>query len=84
VVSVLKLEKRPIDSAPKRFAALLALIMSALALVMAYTLHSMFWFQVVASAFVVVASLDAVADFCLGCYLFGLLPERISAVITRR
>jgi hypothetical protein len=33
---------------------------------------------------VVVASLDAVADFCLGCYLFGLLPERISAVITRR
>lgn len=84
VVSALRLEKRPIDSAPKRFAALLALIMSTIALVMAYTFHSMFWFQAVASAFVVVASLDAVADFCLGCYLFGLLPERISAVIARR
>jgi hypothetical protein len=84
VVDMLDLECRPVDSAPKRFAALLAGFMSILALVMAYTLHSMVWFEVVAAAFVFVASLDAFADFCLGCYLFGLLPERVSAVMVRR
>ncbi len=84
VANMLELQRRPVDSAPKRFAAVLACFMSVLALVMAYSLDSLFWFNVVALLFVGVASLDAFAEFCLGCYLFGLLPERVSAVMVRR
>jgi hypothetical protein len=84
VANMLGLERRLVDSAPKRFAAVLACFMSVLALVMAYSFHSLFWFNVVALMFVGVASMDAFAEFCLGCYLFGLLPERISAVMVRR
>lgn len=84
VVNLLELQSSPIDSAPKRFAALLAGFMTTLALLMAYTIHSMFWFEVVLAMFICIASLDAFADFCLGCYLYALLPERVSAAIARR
>ncbi|PKQ17126.1 MAG: hypothetical protein CVT67_01410 [Actinobacteria bacterium HGW-Actinobacteria-7] len=83
VVRMLELESRRVDSAPKRFAALLAGLMSSIALMMAYSFHSMFWFNVVAALFIGVASLDAFADFCLGCYLYGLLPKRFSAALVR-
>lgn len=81
----LRLPERMVDSAPKRFAAVIGLAMSALGLVAAYGFPaaSAFFYGVVGT-FLVFAALESLAGFCTGCWLYGLLPERVSAAFVRR
>ena len=79
----LRLEPHPVDSAAKRFATLIALVMALLALVFAYALMSDLWFQSVLGVWLVCALLESVVDFCLGCYLYGFLPGQLALTFVR-
>jgi hypothetical protein len=83
IANALKLEHEPVDSAPKRFAAIIAVIMLTAGLVLAYGFGSMAGFTAVTVVFAVCAALDAFAGFCLGCYLYGWLPEKVSMRLVR-
>ena len=74
-------EKRPTDSAPKRLAAIIALVMSLLALAVAP--YAVAYYAIVLT-FLFFASLEAFAGFCVGCYLYTLLPQTAAVLLVRR
>lgn len=80
--TALGIERRMMDSAPKRFAAIIGLVMCVLGLAVGY-LAPIGVFYGVTGVFLVFATLEAVAGFCMGCFLFGLLPERLARVFVR-
>lgn len=83
LASVLRLRPVPVDSAPKRFAATIGLVMSAVGAVAGFagagTLYA-----VVLAVFAVCAGLEAFAGFCVGCILYGRLPSGIAEAFVRR
>lgn len=78
----LGIEPKMMDSAPKRFAAVVALLMCTLGLVAGYFAPISVFYAVV-GLFLVFACLEAFAGFCMGCFLFGLLPERLARAFVR-
>lgn len=77
--------KQMVDSAPKRFAAVVALLMSALALALAYLAPQAKWaFFVVTGLFMVFTALETFAGFCVGCYLYRFLPDPVARALHRR
>lgn len=85
IANSLHLEKQMVDSAPKRFAAMIGLFMSALSLIAAYALPAAPWaFYAVAGVFLLFACMEAFLGFCMGCYIFGFLPQRAAELLVRR
>jgi len=81
VADLLHLETRPTDSAPKRLTAIIALLMACAGL--AVSQFPVVYYAVVGT-FLVFASLEAFAGFCMGCYLFTLLPQPVAVRLVRR
>ena len=81
VADLLHLKRRPTDSAPKRLAAIIALFMACAGL--AVSQFPVAYYAVVGT-FLVFASLEAFAGFCMGCYLFTLLPQPVAVRLVRR
>jgi len=77
----LHLESQLTDSAPKRLAAIIALFMACAGL--AVSQFPVVYYAVVGT-FLVFASLETFAGFCMGCYLFTLLPQPVAVRLVRR
>lgn len=83
VANALDLPRSMSDSAPKRFAAAVGMLMSIAGLLTAY-LGSLPAFLGVVGVFGICAGLESLAGFCVGCFLFGLLPESSARVFVCR
>ena len=83
IADVLKLERVPMDSAPKRFAATIGLMMSGLGLFTGYLAPDAVYYGVV-GFFALCAGLEAIAGVCVGCVIYGLLPAGVADRFVRR
>lgn len=71
VIKQLKIKPKPVDRAPKRFAAMVGLVFTTCILVFCF-LH----FNILAAMLTVVmccfAALESFAGFCAGCYVYSM------------
>jgi hypothetical protein len=75
IVAGLKLERRPVNAAPKQFAAKIGVVFSltaALLSLIGLTLAA----QLVAAGLLGAASLEAFLGYCVGCKIYSLIPRR--------
>jgi len=72
-----------IDFAPKRFAAMVGLLMSSAAVV-AHLAGSTQVFLGIVGLFALFAFLESAFGFCAGCMIYGLLPERLALALAPR
>jgi hypothetical protein len=70
----LHLPTRPVDQAPKRFAAELGLVFSSVGLVLGLAFDLPVAYTVVVGTFAVCAALEGFAGFCVGCVVYTYLP----------
>lgn len=72
LVKTFNIKFKPTDRAPKRFAALLGLVITAIALLLVYIKASDIAFPlIIALAFF--SFLESVFSFCTGCYIYSIL-----------
>lgn len=83
VADLLRLPERPGSSAPKRFAALLGLVMSTAGLAAAYLFGAHTGFMVITTAFAICAVLESVVGLCVGCLIYSALPGRLAESFVR-
>ncbi len=74
IVSLIKLEAKPIDKAPKIFAARMGFLMSA-AVVLLYFAQLPTASVVVAAILTFFAALELVAGFCMGCFIYTFVAR---------
>ena len=75
VVGALKLDRQPVNAAPKQFAARIGVGFAVTAAVLAFfglTLAA----QLVTAGLLGAASLEAFLGYCVGCKIYALLPRR--------
>jgi hypothetical protein len=75
IVAALKLEKQPVNAAPKQFAAKIGVAFALTGAVLAVfdlTLAA----QLVAAGLLGAASLEAFLGYCVGCKIYSLLPRK--------
>ena len=83
LVPVLGNPERPTAGPPKRFAQAVGLVFSAIALVLYFVVGSTIGAKGVLSVLVLFATLESVAGFCAGCFVFsylmrwGVIPESV-------
>jgi hypothetical protein len=80
---LLRLPARPIPAAPKRFAAVVAIVFLCGALMSWYSLGSFAAGAAFAGVFATCAALEAGAGFCVGCWVYGHLPVRMAQTFVR-
>ena len=83
IAGLLRLPIRSVPAAPKRFAGAVAMVFLAAALMSWFVLGSDEAFFVFTAAFTACALLESVAGFCVGCFVYGLLPEKVSKPFVR-
>lgn len=83
LVTLLRVPPRMVDASPKRFAASMGLLMSTAALLTELAGADAPSLAIVA-VFAVCAALEAFAGVCVGCHIYGLLPEAVSRLFVRR
>lgn len=83
VADRLGLPQRPVSSAPKRFAALLGLVMSVAGLIAAFVVGSQTAFLILTGVFALLAVLESFAGVCVGCLIYSALPERLAEPFVR-
>lgn len=83
LVTLVRVPARMVDASPKRFAAVMGLLMSTAALFAELAGAGVLGRAIVA-VFAVCAALEAFAGVCVGCYIYGLLPGAVSRVFVRR
>lgn len=82
VVSGLNLPKRMVDSAPKVFAARIGVIFSV-ACTLLYAGNFLFAGTIVLVILLLCAALESFFSFCLGCWMYSLLPKQLGNVLAR-
>lgn len=84
LADAMRLPRHMTDSAPKRFAAVIGLVMCAIALFLAYALPGApIAYRAVAGTVLIFATLEAAAGVCVGCWIYSWLPESASRVFVR-
>jgi len=83
IASVLRLPITPIPAAPKRFAGAVAIVFLSCSLISWFVFSSAVWFAVFTLGFLGCSFLEAAAGFCVGCFVYGLLPARVSRAFVR-
>jgi hypothetical protein len=78
IVKKLKLKNKPVDRAPKRFAAIVGTTFLAIILV-SITTDMLTASKLITVILIVFASLESFAGFCAGCYVYSFL-KRIKAI----
>jgi len=76
LASALKLDRQPVNAAPKQFAAKIGVGFALSAAVLAFfglTLAA----QLVAAGLLGAASLEAFLGYCVGCKVYSLIPRRL-------
>jgi hypothetical protein len=71
-VKLFRVKNKPVDRAPKRFAAFTGAVFSALILA-SLLLHLGGLATIIAAILIVFASLESFAGFCAGCYVYSML-----------
>jgi hypothetical protein len=76
ISNALGLPARPVDAAPKRFAAALGLIFCSAGLVLGPLLGQWPAYAVVVGVFAFCAALEGFAGFCVGCVMYQAIVQR--------
>lgn len=85
LANAMHLQRKMVDSAPKRLAAIIALFMSLTGLALAaFAPTASLAFLAITGIFLVFASLEAFAGFCMGCWIYALLPSKAAILLSRR
>lgn len=79
----LKLKKLMIDGGPKIFAARIGVIFTLGGTIL-YTLGLGSSATIVTAILLICAALEAFFNFCLGCWMYSLLPKSIGSLLTRQ
>lgn len=82
IVSGLNLPKKMVDSAPKVFAARIGVIFSVLAAVL-YAGNLLYAGSIVLVILLLCAALESFFSFCLGCWMYSLLPKRLGNILAQ-
>ena len=82
IVSGLGLPRRMVDSAPKVFAARIGVVFTLAAAVL-YGASAVGAATVVLGVLLLCAGLEALFGFCLGCWLYSLLPRGLGNLLAR-
>jgi hypothetical protein len=80
--SALKLKKVMVDSAPKVFAARIGVLFTVVSTIL-FLLGLALAGSIVLGILIICAFLESVLNFCLGCWVYALLPKRVSAVLSK-
>jgi len=83
IVSGLKLEKKMVDNAPKVFAARIGVIFSVIATIL-YAGNLFYAGTTVLFILLICAALESFFSFCLGCWMYSLLPKKLGNVLSRQ
>lgn len=83
LVISLKLEQQLVDSGPKIFAARIGVLFTISGTVL-YLLGNITGATIVAGILLVCAGLEAFFNFCLGCWMYSLLPGKLGRIFTYR
>ncbi len=82
IVSGLNLPKKMVDSAPKVFAARIGVVFSVAATLL-YAGNFLFAGSIVLVILLLCAALESFFSFCLGCWMYSLLPKQLGNVLAR-
>lgn len=82
IVSGLKLPKKMVDNAPKIFAARIGVLFSTVSAVL-FAVNLRWAGIVVLSILILCAALESFFGFCLGCWMYSLLPKKIGNALSR-
>jgi len=74
VVKQTGLKPKPVDRAPKRFAAFVGIVFLAAILAATLTGHAL-TAKIIAGVLVVFAALESLLGFCAGCYVYTLIGK---------
>ena len=82
VANTLRIAPKPVDAAPKKFAARIGIVFSVLS--------GLLFFAglpvpalVVSGVFVVCATLEAALGYCVGCKVYALLPRPVARALAK-
>lgn len=82
IVSVLNLPRKMVDSAPKVFAARIGVLFSVVSTIL-YAGNLLQAGSVVSAILLLCAALECFFSFCLGCWMYSLLPKKLGNVLSR-
>ncbi len=82
LANTLRLTPKPVDAAPKKFAARIGVVFSALSGLL-YVTRLPAAALVVAGVLVVCATLEAALGYCVGCKVYALLPRPVARALAR-
>lgn len=83
IAKALDLKKLMVDSGPKIFAARIGVIFT-LSGTLLFAFGNITAASVVGAILLVCAGLEAFFDFCLGCWMYSLLPGHLGRIFTHR
>jgi len=83
IASALRLPITPVPAAPKRFAGAVVILFLSCSLISWFVFGSVVWSAAFTVAFLGCAFLEAALGFCVGCFVYGLLPARVSRAFVR-
>ena len=72
IVKQAGLKSRPVDRAPKRFAAFVGIVFLT-AILIACIIHQIGFSKILAGVIIIFASLESFAGFCAGCYVYAFI-----------
>jgi len=72
IVKQAGLKSRPVDRAPKRFAAFVGIVFLT-AILIACVIHQVGFSRILAGVIIIFASLESFAGFCAGCYVYAFI-----------
>ena len=82
MVSLLKLPPKMVDSAPKVFAARIGVIFSVVTTIL-FAAKLLYAGVVVIAILLLCASLESFLGFCLGCWMYSLLPKSVGNALSK-
>jgi hypothetical protein len=82
IVSGLNLPKKMVDSAPKVFAARIGVAFSVVTTIL-YAGNHLYAGSIVLVILLLCAALESFLSFCLGCWMYSLLPKRLGNILSR-
>ena len=82
IVSGLNLPRKMVDNGPKVFAARIGVIFSVVATIL-YLGNLFYAGSVVLFILLLCAALESFFSFCLGCWMYSLLPKKLGNILAR-
>jgi len=81
-VSGLNLTRKMVDNAPKVFAARIGVLFSVVTTIL-YAVNLLYAGTVILVILLICASLESFLSFCLGCWMYSLLPKKLGNILSQ-